>query len=319
MYVEVGEQAQAFGDTTLVLLAVDGRTGAIKQRAVGVAAGRLAWAAGSIWAGEFQRGDFGCQVSRLDPVTLAPKASVQTVCYDGGTLLVALDDAPWFIDPTGAGSNGEGAHLQRIDPATNKLDTSPDGRIELPYANSSARPARVRIGAGDDVCRRDLRRATRRHGPGQPRRQRGSARLAGGVLRVLPRRGRRVDADGDRRLFGPERHAPSSSPVARARIGGSGIIGDLIGADDRAVYGSYAEEDAEPDGFWRFPIDGGGQQQLAGSGFTPNGFGGQIRLLYRDISGPLLIGDGLAVKLWIAPSPTADTQSALMLQSIPLP
>ena len=131
------------------VLAIDGRTGAIKQRAVGVAAGRLAWAAGSIWAGEFQRGDSGCQVSRLDPVTLAPKASMPTVCYDGGTLLVALDDAPWFIDPTGAGANGEGAHLQRIDPATNKLDTAPDGRIELPYCELGARPV-----LGRDRCSR---------------------------------------------------------------------------------------------------------------------------------------------------------------------
>ena len=31
-----------------------------------------------------------------------------------------------------------------------------------------------------------------------------------------------------------------------------------------------------------------------------------MRLLYRDITGPLLIGDGIAVKLWVAPSPTAE-------------
>ena len=41
----------------------------------------LAWAAGSLWAGEFARPEAGqCRVSRLDPDTLAAQASVTTVC-----------------------------------------------------------------------------------------------------------------------------------------------------------------------------------------------------------------------------------------------
>ncbi|HEY8238918.1 MAG TPA: hypothetical protein VIF63_05735, partial [Candidatus Limnocylindrales bacterium] len=318
VYVEVGEQPIAFGDVTPVLLALDGATGVVKHRAVAVAGGRLVWAAGALWAAEFQRGDFGCQVSRLDPTTLAPQASIPTVCYDGQTVLVTLDDAPWFIDPTGAGSNGEGAHLQRIDPTTNKLDANPDGRIELPFASS----ALGRIGFGSVLAttsagvifgeRHDGIFRINLDGSVDPLGSPGAFSAffaAGNGVWTQTVIGGFEDPSGTAEFF-------TGGSASELRVG---IVGDLIGADESAVYGSYAEFDDEPDGFWRFPLDGGAPQQLAGSGFTPNGFGGQLRLLYRDITVPLLIGDGLAVKLWIAPSPTNDTQSALLFQSIPLP
>jgi hypothetical protein len=70
VYVEVGEPGQSFGDVTTVLLAIDGPTGHVQQRATADDGGLVAFAAGSLWVDAFKRPATGCAVARLD----APEA-----------------------------------------------------------------------------------------------------------------------------------------------------------------------------------------------------------------------------------------------------
>ena len=136
LYALVASTDVAFGEVKYSLLAIDPATGQIVQHADSHGPGMLAWAAGSLWAGEFSRPEIGtCQVSRLDPDTLAEQASVPTVCADQGlTTLAPVGDAVWFVDSTGAAADGTGQHLRRIDPSTNAVDASPAGNLALPIA-----------------------------------------------------------------------------------------------------------------------------------------------------------------------------------------
>jgi hypothetical protein len=323
VYVEVAELDAPFDlEPTYVLLAVDGGTGATRQRVeLGVPeftrlGGRMVFAAGSLWAAEFKRDDSGgCQISRLDPRTLAEAATVATVCFDGRTLPVALDDEVWFVDPTGAGTDGAGAHLRRIDPATNHVDTSVGAGVELPFASTTLGLTGgidwVTTSAG--VIYGDSFHGVFRINPdasidalGKPGTGFGFSPAGRGVWTQTVV-GTSAAPEGTAELF-----TGGAASEDRVRINGR-----LVAADDDAVYASFAEDEDQADGFWRFPIGGGSPERLAVSGFVSNGFGGQLRLLYRDVQGLLLIGDGLAVKLWIAPSD--ENQVRLLLQAIPLP
>jgi hypothetical protein len=321
LYVQTYEVDRPFDtDPTAVLLAMDGSTGTMRKRVVnqgesfGYSGGRLAYAAGSVWSAEFMRKESECSVSRLDPQTLDVRARVTTVCFDGRTVMVTLDDAPWFIDPTGAGANGAGAHLRRVNPATNALDTTPAGSIELPFANSL-------LGIAIGVM------ASTSEGVFFGERQDGVFRINAGDHTIdplgKPGAGYGFFAAGtgvwtqtsigtSEEPEGMAEHFTGDATSAARAI----LTGYLIGADNAAVYGSDAADEDQADGFWRFPIDGG-SERLATSGLVDSGFGGQVRLSYRDPGAPLLIGDGLAVKLWIAASPNPD-YTRLLFQSIPL-
>ena len=119
----------------------------------------------------------------------------------------------------------------------------------------------------------------------------------------------------------------SSAPegvVTFATTGGGsgaelGIDGDLVGADDSAVYATPPKEDQDPDALWRYPIDGGAATRLAVTGQVPNGFGGTMTLIYRDPGFPLLAGNHLIVKLWQTASAGADVGVSLVIQAIPVP
>jgi hypothetical protein len=325
IYVEVGEQEEAFGDVKPVLLAVGPGSGTVKQRAEAVVAGGLAWAAGSLWAGEFKRGDGGCQVSRLDPVTLAVQANVPTICGGrGSTAFAAIDDAIWFVDPTGADSSGHGAHLRRIDPATNKVDASADGSVELPFVTDvlgapgpiALTPSLAFSSTSTGLIFGDYQNGLYRFVPdsgidplGKPGTSRGWFPAGDGVW-TQTIVGTSEEPEGMVGFF-----TGGSTPDTEI-----GITGDLVGADDFAVYAAYSVSDDEVDGLWRFPVDGGAPERLATSGFVPYGFGGQLRLAYRNLATPLLIGEHIAVKFWIVASSTENTQAlALMIQAVPLP
>lgn len=325
LYVEVGEQAQVFGDVTTTLLAVDGATGKVRQRATAVAGGVLAYGAGSLWAGQFKRGDVGCDITRLDPVTLAVQADVPTVCGGMGyTAFVPLGDAIWFIDRTGADVGGHGAHLRRIDPASNTIDTSPSGSVELPfitdYLGSTGAAA---LATSSIFTETSAGLILGDHQHGLYRLRTGSSQFE---PLGKPGAGLGWSPSGDG-VWTQTEIGTYDAPTGTAAFfsGGSapdmqlGIDGNLVAADDQAVYSSYSESDDEADGLWRYPLDQGAPQRIATSGFVPNGFGGQQRLLYRDISAPLLVGDHVLVKLWLVVSPTENTQSALMIQSVPVP
>jgi hypothetical protein len=321
LYVTVGEQAAAFGDVNPFVLAVDSSTGAIRKKAASAAIGRVAWAAGSLWVGEFNRSDAAfCEISRLDPVTLTVQAKLTTVCGPRGvTEFAAVGDAIWFIDPTGSDANGVGGHLRRIDPATNKVDTGPGGNVDLPVI-----PLAIGVpGAGALF-------ASTSDGLIVGNRQQGVYRLSAGsdafeqiqlpaTFAALFPAGAGVWTQTEIGTSGaPEGVVTfaSGDPGSNIQIG---VNGYLAGADDSAVYATPPLEDGQPDELYRYPADGGQPTRLATSGTVPNGFGGTQVLKYGDPLFPFLIRDRLMVKLWQAASSNENSQLVLAIQAIALP
>ncbi len=320
VYLEVGEAGQGF-DFTRALLAVDPATGKVRQRALPTAYGTLATAAGSLWAGEFKRSDTTyCQVSRLDPVTLAAQASVTSVCSgDGQTDFAAFAGTIWFADPTGADATGNGGHLRRVDPATNRVDTTPGGRVDLPFVSSFMNvqgTGSLFTGTSDGLIYGD--------------RQHGWYFLeAGGDAfqrLTLPADVSTPFASGSG-VWSQTKRGTSQAPEGLAAFASAdatsgaqvGINGILIGADDLALYAEQSDDDAQPDEIWRYPIDRSTPAKLAVSALVPNGFGGTRRLSYRELEVALLVGDHEVVKIWKIPSPTTPDEAAVVLQAAPIP
>ena len=276
LYVYVVEGV-AFGDTHASLLAVDTATGKVRTKAAAVAVGGLGWAAGSLWAGEFNRSDkVWCEVSRLDPVTLAVQAQVPTICSDQGrSSFGVVGDAIWFIDGTGAAANGTGAHLRRIDPATNKVDPNPGGNLDLPYL-----PPGIGIPTAAAIL------ASTSAGLIVGDRHNGIYRLSAGSDSfeqiVLPATASTLFPTGAGVWTQTEvgtSGAPegvvtfaTGDPASDVKVG---INGYLVGADDSAVYATPPLETQQLDELWRYPTDGGAPTRLAQNGLVPNPFGGQ--------------------------------------------
>jgi hypothetical protein len=322
LYVYVAEQGAGLGDFKPVLLAVDSATGKVKHKAGAAAAvGALAWGDGSLWAGEFERSDaVFCEISRLDPVTLAVQAKVPTVCSTRGrTDFGTVGDAVWFADGTGVDANGGGGHLRRIDPTTNKVDPTASGNLDLPVT-----PQAVGIPGGGSIL------ASTSKGIVVGDRQHGFYVLTVGSDAFekidLPAGASKLFPAGDGIWTQTEigtSSAPEGVVTFATTAGGSGaelgIDGDLVGADDSAVYATPPKEDQDPDAIWRYPIEGGAPARLAVTGQVPNGFGGTLTLIYRDPGLPLLAGNHLIVKLWQTASAGADVGVSLVIQAIPVP
>jgi hypothetical protein len=320
VYVEVGEAGQNFGDVTPALLAIDGQSGKVKQRATPAGGGELAFGAGSLWADEFTRPDKGCAVSRLDPASLAVQATVTTPCSGNDQLLmVPFDDALWVVDPTGADAGGAGAHLRRIDPSTNALDTSPAGSVEMPFLSpglglfgggSLLAPTSAAVIMGDN--------------------QHGYFRLAKGSSSFEPLGSPNTGYHAFPAADGiwlqtdvgtqeePASHASffDGPPTATSQLTVQYFV---IGADDASVFTAWSESDDQADGLWGNPIDGSPPTLLANAGSVPLASGGSVRLQYQDPLLPVIVGDNVLVKLWAEPSPTDPNAIALYEQEIPLP
>src|SRR4029078_11570014 len=80
------------GDKTRID-AIDPAQGTLLRRTDAKGLGALSFAAGSLWAAEFD-GDLDCSVSRLDPQTFTVQATIDTPCALFGTTLVATGEAP---------------------------------------------------------------------------------------------------------------------------------------------------------------------------------------------------------------------------------
>lgn len=322
LYVYVAEQGAGFGDVKPALLAVDSATGRVKVKVPAAAVGTLSWAAGSLWAGEFNRSDaVFCEVSRLDPVTLAVQAQVPSVCSPrGGTYFGTVGDAIWFADGKGVDANGAGGHLRRIDPTTNKIDTAPSGNIDLPVM-----PQAVGVPGVNSFL------ATTSAGIVVGERQHGFYALTAGsdsfeqidvpanaAGKLFPA-GAGIWAQTEVGTFS----APEGRVVYATIPGGPGvdlaIDGDLVGGDDSAIYASPPKADQDPDALWRYPIAGGAATQLAVAGNVPSSTNGTLTLLYRDPTHPLVLSDRLLVKLWQGDAGSIDTGLTLFMQAIPLP
>ena len=320
LYLSVSEASQSAGGSTAVLLAVDPATGKVKTRATGADIGDLAWAAGSLWAGEFSRKDANsCEVTRLDPATLAVQASVTTTCF-GNTAFASVGDAIWFADPTGADGSGAGGHLRRIDPATNAVDPSPAGNLAMPFVTGNFaldREGSVFESTGDALIFGDhtggLFRFTAADGTFQPLGQPGN----GGVWYPT---GRGVWTQTESSIFGDAEGVASfftgsSTPDAQV-----GINGMLVGADATSVYaGGVVQDLTQPQDLWRYPADRSAKQKVVTSGVVTDASGAKQGLSFQDPRVPLIVTDDRAIKLWLVPSPTSAGQEELLLQSAPLP
>jgi hypothetical protein len=325
-YVVVAEPAP---ETTtghqIALLAVDPVTGALRKRVMEAESGGglLAVAAGSLWAGEFDTADNICRVARLDPVTLAVQANVPTVCagISRYTLFTVLDDAIWFVDKTGAdATTGAGGHLRRIDPATNAVDTSPGGNLEMPFVSDS-----MTVYSGSNLVFASTGKALiygdRFHGlyrltPGSTTFESMGVPDIGGLglfpaglgvwtqVDLNPQGQAELEADYSTKLGTVDLHVP--------------FEGRLVGADEAAVYVEQSDVENVPASLWRYPIDGTAPVQIGIAASVPSQ-GGQQNLVYRNILEPPIIGPSSVVQLWTVPSPDDSSSSYLVLQSMPLP
>ena len=322
LYVNVTTQASFGADPEFALLEIDPATGQTLAHVVAAASGMLAWGAGSVWAGEFARPEIGqCQISRLDPGTLAVQASVTTVCGDQYlTVMATVGDDVWVTDSTGAAADGTGVHLRRIDPTTNAVDSSPAGNLTLPVAvpfilvpGSSTvwSPTSVGLILGS--------------------RQTGLYRLIAGSDTFdplgVPGNGLGWFAAGDGvwTETGTGENGGLGS-VASFYNGGEqptlqlGFDGYLEGADDDAIYVEYQENLDIADTLVRYPSDGSAPTAVAFGGFVPNSFGGQTTLGYSNsLVNPLLFSNGLGVKSWAVPGATDEIQQQLLVQVLGLP
>jgi hypothetical protein len=322
LYALAITQKAAFGDVRYVLLDIDPATGEIVNQADSHGPGMLAWAAESLWAGEFNRPEVGtCQISRLDPDTLTEQASVATVCADQGlTTLTSVGDAVWFIDNTGAAADGTGQHLRRIDPGTNAIDASSAGNLTLPVAVQFINV----VGSGT------LWTAT---GEGLifGNRATGLYRLLDGSETFDP-----LGTPG----IGNEWYAAADGVWTTTNTGQSGGLfseasfynggdqpvqtvgydGYLSGADDNAVFVEYQEDDTVAPSLVRYPADGSGPAVVAQGGYAQNSFGGQTTLGYHDaLINPLVFNGLFGVKSWTVPSASEETMQQLLVQALQLP
>jgi len=275
------------------LLAIDPASGAVSRRVEAKGGGRVGFAAGSVWIGEFT-GSASCSITRLDPVSLAVEATIPTVCSSQGTELVASGDQVWWSDVTGIDADGKGAHLRRIDAAT---DLTTSDAVALPFAFGELRAAPGAIFYGDGTT---------------------------GIFR-LPTGATAFDPLGTiAGLWFPTREGIWTQSATTARLGTAAggaerslpIGGSLISADATGVYvARFDAVDASPQ-LWRYPVDGSSPVKLA-TGATLGSGVGQTQLAYFD-NDPLILADGAAVKLWLVgndPNAGAD----LYLQHVDLP
>jgi hypothetical protein len=286
-------------DDTFELLAVDAEAGTIVRRARSSGGGQVAYAAGSVWVNEFTDTSGPCSVTRLDPVSLTPQATVPTGCSSLGTAMAATRDAVWVNDPTGLDLDGKGAHLRRIDPNTNALTTE----VPLPFASGTLAASASHVFYGDD-----------RIGG------RGHFRLPDGGTTLEPLGGPDV---GPRFPVGDGVWTQQGGAASRFATGAGAsqridIVGSLVAADTRAVYAAEPEYPGDPQSgrLWRFPLEGGKPMVIARS--SSSGSGADRRSFDLSAPGPLLVSDTGLVKLWV--SFTSDPGgSALALLWVPLP
>ena len=322
LYAMVATAEAAFGDVKYTLLEIDPATGQIVQQVDSHGPGMLAWAADSLWAGEFSRPEVGtCQISRLDPDTLTEQASVPTVCADQGlTTLTSVGDAIWFIDSTGAAADGTGQHLRRIDPATNTVDASSAGNLTLPIPVQF-----VNVVGGGTLW------SSTSAGLIFGNRATGLYRLLAGSETFdplgTPGAGLEWYAAGDG-VWTTTNTGQIDGVASEASFynGGDdasqtmGYDGYLAGADDTAVFIEYREDDTVAPSLVRYPIVGGGPAVIAVGGFAQNSFGGQTTLGYDDsLINPLVLNGQFGVKSWTAPSASEETMSQLLVQQLQLP
>lgn len=285
LFLSVGHPGDRFE-----VLAVDPRTATVVKRVDAMGAGQVAFAAGSVWAGEFAGGG-QCSVSRLDPATLRLLATVATVCTRYETELAATRDAVWVHDPTGVDADGKGGHLQRIDPATNALSTE----VAIPFSYGYLTASSSHVFYGD--------------------RGRGHFRVADGGAALepldVPDTGSQFPAgDG---IWTQQPGGPAlRSATATGQSQSIAIDGSLVAADTEAL---YSEELGGSGRLWRYPLDGGERVAIATSGSE----GPDADLRFGFGGDRLLVGDTGLVGLWSYVPDEHSRDLAVAMRWVPLP
>jgi hypothetical protein len=260
--------------------------GVVISRTDAKGSGALAFAAGSLWAAEFN-GDIDCATSRLEPQTLAVQATIDTPCDLFGTTLVSAGDAVWYVDRSLDGYTHEG--LRRIDPVAN----TPGDPVVLPFFNGYLYGTPSGLVYGDDGA------------------DKGWYRLAQGqtTLQSLGVRGAPIYAT-DGGIWNEEDQVAdffnSDGPPAQSIP----IDGPLVGADDSAVYVEQTGDDLVSQ-LWRYPLDGSDPKMLSQA--RPD-YGDQ-RFSFFD-NDPLITTGSAVIKVWFARA-RDSTPSALFVQSVP--
>ncbi len=284
----------AHPDDRYEVSAVDPTTGEVVRQIDTAGGGRVAFAAGSVWVGEVG-GTASCSITRLDPTDLGVQATIPTVCGSLGSDFVASADSIWWSDITGIDADGKGAHLRRVDPATNETSTD---AIELPFAFGFLQATDEAVFYSDNV--------------------KGTFRLSGGSSAFEP-----LGVLAGLWYPAGEGIWVQEGTMARFIAGAGGterslpIDGTLAATDSVALY----TERFEPDGrrlLWRYGLDGGAPVQVATSATVGSGlFRTQLGYWNND---PFLVAPGgeVAMKLWLVfADPTAEAD--LYLQQIELP
>lgn len=273
------------------VLTIDPRSGTVVGRVAAAGGGQVAFAAGSVWVGEFSGNSAGCSVTRLDPSTLAVQATVATTCTLYSTALAATRDAVWVHDPTGVDADGKGSHLRRIDPASNTLETE----VAIPFSYGSLTASESHVFYGD--------------------RGHGNFRIADGGTTIEP-----IDVPDVGASFpagdGIWTQQPGGPALRFATVGGSSqsieIEGSLVAADTLAV---YAEELGGTGRLWRYPLDGSQRAEIA----TRGSEGADADLRFGFAGGRLLVGDPGLVGLWQYVSDESTHAVAIAVRWLPLP
>jgi hypothetical protein len=211
----------------------------------------------------------------------------------GPSAIAGLGDAVWFVDQTSLDPSGKKPKLRRIDPATNQ----PDAGVDLPFLNGFLRSSDSAIFYWDSQV-------------GWYRLQAGEAAFTklgasgvgitgGGAVWVTSQDGNSAQA-----YTGP------GGPTQTVAIDGS-----VVAADAHALYTERSGGTA--DTLWRVPLDGS-QATLLLQGASVTVGQTQRDLGFFDDYPPLL-GPGVIVKIWPFVENNENPQSALFVESGPLP
>lgn len=284
-------------DAHYAVVAADAQHGQILRQVDASSPGGVAFAAGSAWVGETTP-EGVCSIVRRDATSLGVQASITVPCTRNQPLFKALGQAIWFIDQTAVGTDGKGALLRMIDPATNQVSTT---AAPLPYDGGVL----VSSTGSTALIYGDIGKV--------------SVFLAKGATAFTPLATLQLPFDAVTRGAWTQDTSTGSASL----VGPSGVTatipvgGIIVGADDRAV---YVEGTPALDGsgmLWRYPADGSTPVWIA-QGAAVGTANGNDALAYDD-DAPLLVGDHAIVKIWLPVSGTDPLHKTLDVQWVALP
>jgi hypothetical protein len=281
-------------DNSYIVVAADPQLGRIDKQVPANGGGQVAVVGGSVWVSEKAAG--ACTIVRLDPTDLATQATIPIPCFFGTPTFASLGQSIWFVDPTSMDINLGGAVLRQLDASTNQPTAV---SAPITYGGGTLHP-----GIGSIFY--DYSQDTLFMAAGET-----AFESLGHIDLPVAGTGRGVWSE-------------TSDVTSAVLTGPSGVVatvpigGQLVGADDQAVYTAGGPGSGSTDSLWRYPADGSAPAQVVATGAQVPTAVNAADLGYFDDS-PLLIGQHAAVKLWLPTSRTNRLNDALDLKWIALP